>query len=103
MTSRWFWASRISMLTRFGYRVIAAASGKEALRLFEKSLDIEVDLALVDLVMPEMDGVEVVERIHELHPGLPVLFFWPIPKMIRFVQCSPEGFRFLRSRSRLCN
>jgi CheY-like chemotaxis protein len=61
-----------SMLTRFGYTVITAASAKEALGLFE---NIEVDLALVDLVMPEMNGVEVVERIHELRPDLPVLFF----------------------------
>jgi len=64
-----------SMLKRFGYRVITATSGKEALRLFEKSPDIEVDLALVDLVMPEMSGVELAERIHKLRPGLPVLHF----------------------------
>jgi CheY-like chemotaxis protein len=61
-----------SMLKRFGYRVITATSGKEALHLFES---IQVDLALIDLVMPEMDGVDVVERIHDLRPGLPVLFF----------------------------
>src|SRR5260370_21714130 len=64
-----------SMLTRFGYKAIAVASGKEALRLFEKSPDIEVHLAVVDLVMPEMSGVELVERIHKLRPGLPVLHF----------------------------
>ena len=64
-----------SMLTRFGYKAIAVASGGEALRLFEKTPDIEVHLALVDLVMPQMSGVEVVERIHELRPGLPVLYF----------------------------
>ena len=64
-----------SMLKRFGYRVITATSGKEALRLFEKSPDIEVHLALVDLVMPEMSGVELVERIQKLRPGLPVLHF----------------------------
>ena len=61
-----------SMLTRFGYTVVTAASGEEALRLFENIL---VDLALVDLVMPEMDGIELVERIHELHPDLPLLYF----------------------------
>ena len=64
-----------SMLTRFGYTVIAAASGGEALRLFETNPDIEVHLALVDLVMPKMSGIEVVARIHELRPGLPVLYF----------------------------
>src|SRR5260370_15000283 len=65
----------VSMLARFDYRVIAVASGGEALRLFEKSPDFELHLVLVDLVMPEMSGVEVVERIHELRPGLPVLYF----------------------------
>jgi CheY-like chemotaxis protein len=64
-----------SMLTRFGYRVIAAASGKEALDLLEKKPDIEVQLALVDLVLPGMTGVEFVEQIHQVRPGLPVLYF----------------------------
>ena len=64
-----------SMLKRFGYRVITSTSGKEALRLFEKSPDIEVHLALVALIMPEMSGVELVDRIHKLRPGLPVLHF----------------------------
>src|SRR5947209_7874478 len=64
-----------TMLTRFGYTVITAANGKEALRLFEKSPNIEIDLALVDVVMPEMSGVELVESIQKLRPRLPVLFF----------------------------
>jgi CheY-like chemotaxis protein len=64
-----------SMLTRFGYTVVTAASGREALRVFEKIPNIEVHLALVDLVMPGMNGIEVVERIHERRPGLPVLYF----------------------------
>jgi CheY-like chemotaxis protein len=61
-----------SMLTRYGYTVVTATSGEEALRLFE---NIQVDLALVDVVMPDMNGVGVVERIHELRPGLPILLF----------------------------
>ena len=61
-----------SMLTRFGYRIIIAASGKAALLLLP---NIEVDLALVDLVMPEMNGEELVGRIDELRPGLPATQF----------------------------
>jgi CheY-like chemotaxis protein len=61
-----------SMLTRFGYTVVTAGNSDDALRLFE---NIKVDLTLVDLVMPKVSGVELVERIHELCPGLPVLFF----------------------------
>jgi CheY-like chemotaxis protein len=64
-----------SMLLRFGYNVITAANGRDALRLFEKWPEIEVDLALVDLVMPGLNGVQTVEFIHKLRPGLPILYF----------------------------
>jgi len=64
-----------SMLSRSGYNVVAADSGKAALRLFELWPDAEVDLALIDLVMPEMNGVQLAERVHELRPALPILFF----------------------------
>src|SRR5438067_160273 len=64
-----------SMLTRYGYSVIAAASGAEALHLFEVWPDLHVDLLLVDLVMPCMSGIELAERITALRPGLPVLYF----------------------------
>ena len=64
-----------SMLSRFGYNVITANDGKAALRLFELWPDAEVDLALVDLVVPDMNGVQLAERILELRPALPILFF----------------------------
>ena len=64
-----------SMLTRFGYRVLVAPSGKDALDLLEKNPDVEFHLALVDLVLPEMTGVELVEEIQKRRPGLPILYF----------------------------
>src|SRR5207248_3037027 len=63
------------MLTRNGYTVITAASGKEALHLFEVWPDIKIDLMLVDLVMPGMNGPEVVDHVWSLRPELPVLYF----------------------------
>jgi two-component system cell cycle sensor histidine kinase/response regulator CckA len=63
------------MLTRYGYTVITAASAKEALHLFEVWPDLSVDLLLVDIIMPEMNGVELSNRIQELRPDLPVLYF----------------------------
>jgi diguanylate cyclase (GGDEF)-like protein/PAS domain S-box-containing protein len=47
-------------LERRGYRVASAASGAEALRLLEAQ---PVDLVLLDLVMPDLDGIEVLRRI----------------------------------------
>jgi two-component system cell cycle sensor histidine kinase/response regulator CckA len=63
------------MLTRYGYTVLTAASGKEALHLFEVWPDLHVDLLLVDVIMPDMSGVEVAEAIRKLRPSLPVLYF----------------------------
>ena len=44
-----------------GYQVLAAASGSEALTILER---ITPDLILADIMMPEMDGYELYERVH---------------------------------------
>jgi DNA-binding response OmpR family regulator len=48
-----------------GYRVLTAESGQHGLRLFQHQ---EVDLALVDIFMPEMDGLEVIPRLRAIRP-----------------------------------
>ncbi|MFZ2446950.1 MAG: sigma-54 dependent transcriptional regulator [Syntrophobacteraceae bacterium] len=50
--------------------ILAAGSGEEALRVLEST---EVDLALVDMKMPGMDGLELLERIRADHPWLTVV------------------------------
>ena len=63
------------MLTRYGYTVITAASAKEALHLFEVWPDLQVDLLLVDVIMPVMNGIELAALIREKRPNMPVLYF----------------------------
>jgi CheY-like chemotaxis protein len=63
------------MLGQRGYKAIAAPSAKEALHLFETSPDLEVDLLMIDIVMPDMNGIELASRLQTIRPGLPVLFF----------------------------
>ncbi len=58
------------VLAREGYRVRAAAGGEECLRLAEAE---PFDLALVDLRMPDVDGLEVLKRLSSIRPGVPVL------------------------------
>ena len=50
--------------------VAEAADGRDALRQVETAVP---DVAVVDISMPGIDGLEVVGRLKESHPGLPVL------------------------------
>ena len=60
------------MLETRGYRVLTSTTGRSALELFEAG---GVDLILTDLVMPDMDGIELVERIKALSPQTPAVLF----------------------------
>jgi PAS domain S-box-containing protein len=62
-----------SVLKRFGYAVLLAGSGEEALALYEAQAD-EVHLALLDVILPKMNGKEVCEALRQRSPRLKVLF-----------------------------
>src|SRR6476660_1898908 len=57
-------------LERGGYRVLTANSGSQGLQLLEQQ---DVDLALVDMFMPDMDGLEVIELLHLTRPDCKVI------------------------------
>ena len=59
------------MLETRGYRVLPASSGREAVDVFQQAGT--VDLVLTDLVMPEMDGAEVIRLLKELSPETPMI------------------------------
>lgn len=60
-------------LEEHGYHVLAAASPGEAVTLSTSSVE-RIDLLLVDLVMPGMNGRELAERIAMVRPSTPVIF-----------------------------
>jgi CheY-like chemotaxis protein len=53
-----------------GYVVFEAADGQEALEVLERTL---IHLAVVDLDMPRVNGLEFTRRAKELYPQLPVI------------------------------
>jgi PAS domain S-box-containing protein len=62
-----------SILERGGYQVIEAADGREAVAAFEANRD-RIALCLLDLVMPGLNGREVMEAIRRISPGARFLF-----------------------------
>jgi CheY-like chemotaxis protein len=62
-----------SALERRGHVVTVANDGLEALRLCEE-VEREIDLLLTDVVMPQLNGAELAERVAVLRPELRVIF-----------------------------
>ncbi len=61
------------VLQEFGYQVLVAENGQQALKLFVEHAS-EIGLALLDIVMPVMGGLEAAERLREMKADLPILF-----------------------------
>jgi adenylate cyclase len=77
-------------LSRIGHFVVTAASGEEALLALEQS---DVDVVLLDLLMPGMDGREVLRRIKE-HPewrATPVIVISGSQDMDGIIECIEAG------------
>ncbi|HHW45618.1 MAG TPA: response regulator transcription factor [Clostridiales bacterium] len=59
-------------LSRAGYEVIEAASGEEALQIFEE-LGGNIDIAVLDITMPGMDGFELCKELRRRSPTLGII------------------------------
>lgn len=66
-------ATAARLLERLGYRVIAVPDGAAALDFLLQRGD-EVDVAILDVVMPGLAGPAVLEQVRERRPGLRFLF-----------------------------
>ena len=60
-------------LRRNGYTVLAAESGREALELVRNHAD-AIHLLITDVVMPDMDGPELVRQLSTIRPDTRTLF-----------------------------
>ena len=58
------------LLKKRGYAILRASNGKEGLHLFRQK---PVDLVITDLVMPRMDGIELLEAVKNLRPEAEVI------------------------------
>ena len=60
------------MLKKIGYKILKANSGYEGLKLFQTYRN-QIDLIICDMIMPKMDGLELVHRLREIDPCAKVL------------------------------
>jgi DNA-binding NtrC family response regulator len=58
---------------RFGYRARSVENGAEAVALLSSPEGADIDLLILDLVMPELDGMGVITRLREMKKAVPII------------------------------
>jgi two-component system cell cycle sensor histidine kinase/response regulator CckA len=82
------------MLEKAGYRVVSAARPTEAIELFERHAN-DVGLLVTDVVMPDMRGPELAQKLIERRLDLPVLFMSGYSDSMEDIQSMPGRMAFL--------
>jgi DNA-binding response OmpR family regulator len=53
-----------------GYEVVIAATGKDAMEMFEKE---NPDIVTLDILMPDIDGISLLRKMKEQRPEIPII------------------------------
>jgi PAS domain S-box-containing protein len=83
-----------AFLSRFGYRVVAAANGLEAMSLYAPRVA-EIALVVTDIGMPEMNGGELASALTRLNPQVKVLFMSGAGDSGKLAETFPAAARIL--------
>jgi CheY-like chemotaxis protein len=62
----------VTILEKFGYTVLSAGDGQEALEVYEKEKG-NISLVILDVVMPRMDGKQCFEELLRINPTVKVI------------------------------
>jgi PAS domain S-box-containing protein len=83
------------ILGRAGYRLLTASDGQQAWEMFQAHSH-EIDLLVLDVVMPHQSGREVYRRIEKARPGMPVVFCSGYDPDAAHIKVDNNGHRFLQ-------
>jgi CheY-like chemotaxis protein len=61
-----------NMIESLGYEVLIAENGKEAVEIYEKNVE-KIDMVMLDIIMPVMDGTETYDKLKKINPDIKVL------------------------------
>ena len=76
------------VLTAEGHRVSEAADGREAIKLLEQG---RYDLVITDIVMPNVNGIEVLLAVRDIYPQCPVVMITGYPSVDTQVRLANLG------------
>ena len=62
----------IQLLEKLGYTVLEARGGREAIQTYQENKD-NIDMIILDMIMPDLGGSEVYDKIKTIDPGVKVL------------------------------
>jgi len=77
-----------AVLARLGHSVLKSSNGEEALEVIERA---KVDLVISDMRMPVMTGSDLLAKIHEQHPRLPVVMITAYGTIAQAVEAMKNG------------
>ncbi|WP_297491490.1 response regulator [Thermococcus sp.] len=77
------------LLSEAGYDVVGEASnGREAV---EKYLSLRPDVVIMDIIMPDMDGIKALKEILEIDPKAKVIMVTSVDHEKRVIECIEAG------------
>jgi two-component system NtrC family response regulator len=77
-----------TLLGEAGYEVLTAPSAIEAVKIAEAA---DLDLVLTDMKMPKMSGIELLDKLQQLHPDLPVIIMTAFGTVEKAVTAMKKG------------
>ncbi|MCE5335709.1 MAG: PAS domain S-box protein [Desulfobacteraceae bacterium] len=89
-----------AILTRLGYKVTASRDPVQALEIFQKAPD-QFDLVVTDYTMPKLTGMDLIERITKIRPGIPMILCTGFTEKVTSKSASELGVRFMMKPFRM--